>query len=48
MKAQLDVKKKLAQADYIVYNNGTLEELEFKVQFLYSIFTQLADGGSGA
>ncbi len=46
MMAQLDVKKKLEKADYIIYNNGTLEELEFKVQFLYIVFKQLADEGS--
>jgi dephospho-CoA kinase len=46
MTAQLDVKKKLKKADYIIYNNGTLEELESKVQFLYIVFKQLADEGS--
>jgi dephospho-CoA kinase len=42
MKSQLDGKKKLENAEYIIYNNGTLEELEFKVRFLYSVFKQLA------
>ncbi|MGD1045390.1 MAG: dephospho-CoA kinase [Bacteroidota bacterium] len=46
MTAQLDVKKKLEKADYIIYNNGTLEELESKVQFLYIVFKQLTDEGS--
>jgi dephospho-CoA kinase len=46
MTAQLDVKKKLEKADYIIYNNGNLEELESKVQFLYIVFKQLADEGS--
>jgi dephospho-CoA kinase len=46
MAAQLDVKKKLEKADYIIYNNGTTEELEFKVRFLYSVFKQLAHEGS--
>jgi dephospho-CoA kinase len=45
--AQLEVKRKLEKADYIIYNNGTLEELESKVRFLYSVFKQLADGGFG-
>jgi dephospho-CoA kinase len=45
--AQLEVKRNLDKADYIIYNNGTREELESKVRFLYSIFKQLADGGSG-
>jgi dephospho-CoA kinase len=45
--AQLEVKRKLEKADYIIYNNGTLEELEPRVRFLYSVFKQLADGGSG-
>ena len=43
MTAQLDVKKKLEKADYIIYNNGTLEELESKVRFLYIVFKQLAE-----
>ena len=46
MKSQLDGKKKLENADYIIYNNGTTEELEFKVRFLYSVFKQLAHEGS--
>ncbi len=46
MTAQFDVKKKLEKADYIIYNNGTLEELESKVQFLYIVFKQLTDEGS--
>ena len=46
MTAQLDVKKKLEKADYIIYNNGTSEELESKVRFLYIVFKQLADEGS--
>jgi dephospho-CoA kinase len=46
MHAQLNVKNKLEKADYIIYNNGTLEELESKVQFLYIVFKQLADEGS--
>jgi dephospho-CoA kinase len=44
--AQLDVKKKLEKADYIIYNNGTLEVLESKVRFLYIVFKQLANEGS--
>jgi dephospho-CoA kinase len=39
--AQLDAKKKLEKADYIIHNNGTLEELEFKVRFLYTVFNQI-------
>jgi dephospho-CoA kinase len=45
MSAQMDVKKKLKQADYIIYNNGTVEELESKVRFLYIVFKQLTDKG---
>jgi dephospho-CoA kinase len=44
--AQLDVTKKLEKAYYIIYNNGTLEELESKVRFLYIVFKHLADEGS--
>ena len=43
--AQLDVKKKLEKADYVIHNNGTLEELESKVRFLYTIFNLLANEG---
>jgi len=43
MNAQLDVKKKMEKADYIIYNNGSLEELESKVRFLYSVFKQLTE-----
>ena len=46
IKAQLAVKKKLEKADYIIYNDGSLEELEYNVRFLYSVFKQLADGGT--
>ena len=46
--AQWDVKKKLQKADYVIYNNGTMDELESKVRFLFSVFKQVADGGSGA
>jgi dephospho-CoA kinase len=40
--AQLDVKKKLDQAEYVIHNNGSIDELESKVQFLYNIFNRLA------
>jgi len=43
IKAQIDAKKKSEKADYIIYNNGTLGELEFKVRFLYTLFNQLAN-----
>ena len=41
--AQGDVKKKIEKADYVIQNNGTLEELESKVRFLYTIFNQLVN-----
>jgi dephospho-CoA kinase len=40
--AQLDVQKKLEKAEYSIQNNGSLEELESKVRFLYTIFQLLA------
>jgi dephospho-CoA kinase len=46
MKSQLDGKKKLENADYIIYNNGTSKELEFKVRFLYIVLKQLAEEGA--
>jgi dephospho-CoA kinase len=42
--AQLDVKRKMEKAEYIIQNNGTLVELETKVRFLYTVFQQLALG----
>jgi dephospho-CoA kinase len=36
--AQSNVKMKLEKADYVIHNNGTLEELESKVRFLYNVF----------
>ena len=44
--AQIGSKKKLVKADYIIYNNGTLEELESNVRFLYIVFRQLINEGS--
>ena len=41
--AQCDVKKKLEKADYVIHNNGTLEELESKVRFLYTVFNQIVN-----
>jgi dephospho-CoA kinase len=43
MKAQMDPSAKLRKADYIIHNEGTIEELEQKVKFLYSIFQNLTD-----
>jgi dephospho-CoA kinase len=42
MKAQLTPAAKLRKADYIIYNNGTLEELEANVKFLHSVFQSVA------
>lgn len=43
MRAQMDPSAKVKKADYIVYNNGTVEELEGKVKFLYSVFQNIVD-----
>ncbi len=43
MKAQMDPSAKLKRADYIIHNEGTIEELEQKIRFLYSIFQNLTD-----
>jgi dephospho-CoA kinase len=43
MKSQMDPAAKLKKADYSVHNDGTIEELEQKVRFLYSIFQNLSD-----
>ncbi|HEY6952818.1 MAG TPA: dephospho-CoA kinase, partial [Bacteroidota bacterium] len=41
MRAQMSPDAKLKKADYVVYNNGTFEELEERVRFLYSVFVNL-------
>lgn len=40
MKAQWSQEEKLQRADFIITNNGTLEELESAVKFLYNLFLQ--------
>jgi len=42
MKAQMDPVAKLQKADYVIYNEGSIEDLEQKVKFLYSIFQNLS------
>jgi dephospho-CoA kinase len=39
--AQLNAGTALKKADYVIYNNGTLEELESKARFMYNVFTHL-------
>jgi dephospho-CoA kinase len=39
--AQYDVKKKLEKADFMIFNNSTIEKLESKVRFLYTLFNRL-------
>ena len=46
IKSQMDPSAKLKKADYIVHNDGTIEELEQRVRFLYSIFQNLSDQSS--
>jgi dephospho-CoA kinase len=46
MGAQMDPKVKLGKADYVLHNEGTIEELEQKVDFLYSIFRKLTEHNS--
>ncbi|MBN1397564.1 MAG: dephospho-CoA kinase [Bacteroidetes bacterium] len=41
--AQYDAKKKVGKADFVIYNNGTLGELESKVRFLYYLFNNLVN-----
>jgi dephospho-CoA kinase len=43
IKAQPNVKKNAAKADYVVYNNGSAEGLATNARFLYSIVTHLVD-----
>lgn len=42
MKAQWSAKRKAQKADYIIRNNGTLQELERNVGFLHTLFTRIA------
>jgi dephospho-CoA kinase len=41
IRAQMDTKKKIIKADYIIRNNNSIKELEMNVQFLYSIFNKI-------
>ena len=41
IRAQMDTKKKITKADYIIRNNNSIKELEMNVQFLYSIFNKI-------
>jgi dephospho-CoA kinase len=41
MTAQWTQKRKLAQADYAIVNEGPLQELEARVRFFHNLFTQL-------
>ena len=41
MNAQWSQKEKLQRADYAIFNNGTMKELNERVRFLHSLFTQL-------
>lgn len=43
MKTQMNSRKKITKADYIIWNNNSLEALEMKVHFLYSIFITLSN-----
>jgi dephospho-CoA kinase len=43
MRAQIDNREKLERADFVIKNNGTMEELEYKVRFLYHLFGRLSD-----
>ena len=40
MQRQIPVSEKTSRADYIIQNNGTLQDLKEQVQKLYKIFTQ--------
>jgi dephospho-CoA kinase len=46
MKAQMDPNAKVKKADYIIHNDGSIEELKQKVGFLYSIFQKLTEQSS--
>ncbi len=43
MHAQMDPVDKLRKADYILHNDGTLEELEGRVRFLNSVFQKMTE-----
>jgi dephospho-CoA kinase len=43
MRAQLGQSEKLARADYVLYNNGTTEELRGRVMFLHKVLLHLAN-----
>lgn len=41
MESQLDQKAKIGKADYVIHNDGTVEELEARVKFLAAIFSYM-------
>lgn len=46
MDAQWSAARKLAKADYVVRNDGSKEDLERNVRFLYTLFSHLIPEGS--
>jgi dephospho-CoA kinase len=46
MNAQWPAARKLAKADYVVRNDGSMEDLERNVRFLHTLFSHLTPKGS--
>ncbi|MBI2620529.1 MAG: dephospho-CoA kinase [Ignavibacteriales bacterium] len=44
MNAQWPAGRKLLRADYVLFNNGSLADLEEKIRFLHSVFRQFSEG----
>lgn len=45
LKAQLPVAEKMRRADYVIYNDGSLEETKRQAQKLYSMLKEMAKSG---
>lgn len=43
MKNQMDPQKKAMLADFVIYNNSTLDELKKNVTFIYNLLRKIAD-----
>jgi len=45
MRSQWDVSRKVREADYVIRNDGSREDLERSVRFLHTLFTHIAREG---
>lgn len=48
IRAQLDPREKMKRADYVLNNEGSIQELERNVRFLYDVFQSISNEGPRA